>query len=853
MNGIKDKKQRQLQSLDVARSLMQVVGDFLRDYPDPYVLARKHAARIVLKHTGKAIDPRFVWWHRFETSSSSRRSFNGWQHSGPPVKSVTLTELVVERFELRFQDASDELDLYGGFYKQGPQAAHFDERNEVRMLGSAVQQDLWALDFAEVYRAEVAQFWATQTVNVQVLAKINLLGECVKAVRAGRISPADATTLRAMAADGLESSGQLPSLLQLRQDSTSGSLAVSRYALGRGDNACIYSFRADSGRVLLYLPWSTEALRAFDSELAMAGWLRGELKSTHGQQGFLSNLLTNPRDKPLAELVRATLQAIANSRSDQAALALLALQQVQISQDIFVYLAAQARAQMQDSAAIMLDNAGLREAMWSGYLAAFLNVFGGFAPLGWPVTLVLLGAAVAKLGLGLDIALHAPSEEARKAALRDALLDSLFAALNMADLGFQSSYASLAYQAPFHEADASLSQWTVCSTPEAVLAGKESNALSSDQRISSGRLSGLRVTPDGACWIMLRGLSYRVRYSHELSVWLIVPADKPFAFGPLLPVRQNDFGEWELLEPPRLLGGSPPPVTGIPSRTSALWDEYMKTHGVRSKHLSAQARARHKKILLASGIPSLSPEVTLDVDSHGLSCVMLNGKAQYSFRYEGGEFVNFLIEYYTDEESQINQVFREGVHRYDDCASYIDDLADTLESLPKSNAVTLYRGGHGGRGTSGEHFRRGQLSVGDVLVNTDMTSFTENPYLVRQFASSSTAGEASGLDGSFDDTSVVFELPEGRYQSGTPISAFSMYWDEAETLFLPGHYFRIDRLEQVYGDGYRFIHVSLSQIDKPAAGSLYDMRTGELFERAAYTAKVKSSALVERFFPVDTQ
>lgn len=187
------------------------------------------------------------------------------------------------------------------------------------------------------------------------------------------------------------------------------------------------------------------------------------------------------------------------------------------------------------------------------------------------------------------------------------------------------------------------------------------------------------------------------------------------------------------------------------------------------------------------------------------------------------------------------------MHRYDDCASYIDDLADTLESLPKSNAVTLYRGGHGGRGTSGEHFRRGQLSVGDVLVNTDMTSFTENPYLVRQFASSSTAGEASGLDGSFDDTSVVFELPEGRYQSGTPISAFSMYWDEAETLFLPGHYFRIDRLEQVYGDGYRFIHVSLSQIDKPAAGSLYDMRTGELFERAAYTAKVKSSALVERF------
>lgn len=853
MNTIEQRKQRELASLDVGWSLMQLVDDFIRDYPDPYVLARKHASAILLKHTGKAIDPRFVWWHQFASSSSSSRTFNGWQHSGLPVKSMTLTELIVQRFDLRYQNASDELDLYGGFYRQGPRANQFDERNEVPMLAKAVQQDLWALNFAQLYRAEVAQFWATHPSNVRVLAKINLLGESVKAVRAGRISSANATALRLMVADGLESSSQLPTIAQLRQDSTSGTLAVSRYQLGRGESGCIYTLRGQSGPVLLYLPWSGEALRAFDSELDMARWLRDALQSEEGRNEFLVNILTNPSDKSLSDLVRVTLKAIADTASEHAALAILTLNRVAITGDFFTYIASQAKAQMQENAALMLDNAGLREAMWSGYLSAFLTVFGGFAPLGWPVSLVLLGAAVTKLGLEVDIAAHAPDEEARKAALRQALLDTVFAALSLADLGFQSTFSSLAYQAPFHERGVGLDSWSPSPSPEITLAGRESNLLNDGQLVSSGRLRGIRVTHDGACWIQVQGLTYRARYSHEMACWLIVPADNPFAFGPLLPVSLDDSGEWQLLQPPSLLGGAPFDAVGIPSRPSPLWDEYMKTHGLRSRLLSTQARARQKKLLVAWGIPTLGKDVTLGIDHHGLSCVMLNGKPQYSFCYEGGEFVNFLIEYYTDEASQINQVLREGVYSHADAASYISDLADTLESLPRNNAVNLYRGGHGGRSTSGAHFRSGQLKVGDVLINTDLTSFTENPYQVRQFASSVTQGEATGLQGAFDDSSVVFELPAGRYQSGTPISAFSLYWEEAETLFLPGNYFRIDQLEQVYGEGYRFIHVSLSQIGKPASGPIYDLRTGDVFDRAAYGLKLKSQALLDRFFPADAQ
>jgi len=165
--------------------------------------------------------------------------------------------------------------------------------------------------------------------------------------------------------------------------------------------------------------------------------------------------------------------------------------------------------------------------------------------------------------------------------------------------------------------------------------------------------------------------------------------------------------------------------------------------------------------------------------------------------------------------------------------------------------MQLFRGGHGGRSTSGEHLRSGQLKVGDVLVNTDLTSFTENPYKVREFAAQITEGVSGNSIATFDDSSIVFELPASRYRSGAPISPFACYWDEAEVLFLPGCYFRIDQIKQLYGAEYRFVHVLLSEVAKPAEGPVYDLRTGQVFDRQAYRTRLKSTELVNRFFALE--
>ncbi|MDH0649340.1 hypothetical protein N5D48_21740 [Pseudomonas sp. GD03858] len=848
MSTISERVERSLDTLDAGRPIIHLVSSIIRDYPDPYALARKHAQRIVLKHTGKAMDPRFVWWHQFDGASSSSRSFTGWEHSGVPKKSMHLAELVVQRFDARFQQAPDELDLYGGFYRQGRHATAFNERNELPMLGSAVQQDLWALDFAVAYRAELASFWSTYGAQFRVLAKINLLGQAHAAKREGHITVEDWTRLRAMVSNELSITG-VPTLDQLQRDSTENPLVASRYAIDRVDRGCLYSFAAQDGRVVLYRPWAAEALRGFESERAMAAWLRAQLHDTDTLAVYLQAAHVDERDTERMTQIKAKLKSLGDSHSDQATQALLSYLRMPIAGEMFRYLGDRAHEEMQQNAAAMLDNADLRKAMWSGYLAAFLRVFGGFAPLGWPMTLTLLGASVAKVALDVDVAANAVDDQTRRAALSDAIFDSVFAALNMADLGFQSSFASLTYEAAINERGASLTDWQPTRSVSPALQGYEANQVLNDELALSGRLRGIRIDEQGGCWIVLDGLTYRVRYSQDLAVWLIVPANDPFAFAPLHPVRLDDSGAWQLLEPPRLLGGSPPSIEGVPNTTSRFWDGYLKADSLHSSVASASALHRQKALLQRQGaVPALVPGAAPTLDSHGLDCVMVAGALSYSYRYDR-EYFNSLIEYYTSDESKVNDVFRSGNYRYGDEDDYIKDLADSLERLPRNNTVKLYRGGHSSRGTGGDAYRQRRLRVGDVLVNTDITSFTENPYKVGEFASTNRTQALDSMVGVFDDSSIIFELPAGQYQSGTPISPFSLYWDEGETVFLPGSYFRIDKLEQVYGEHYHFLHVTLSQTVAPLSGAVYDLRTGQVFDRARFVSRLRTAALAQRFFP----
>ncbi|MFF7066402.1 dermonecrotic toxin domain-containing protein [Pseudomonas sp. NPDC008258] len=848
MNELEQHLRQNLQALGAGRTLAKVMDDFLCAYPDLDESLQRQARMILRKHCARPIEPRYVWWHQFHSASSSPRSFTGWQHNGPPLKSIRLTELVATRFDLHFQEAGDELDVYGGFYRQGRNARYYDEHNELPLLGRQVQQDLWTLDFATLYRSEVEQFWREHGERFQLLAKVNLLGQGTKAAAAGHISADDLDWLKASL---LGASSAPLTLERLSQGSPACMRGASAYRFASSRKPCFYNLREQGGRVLLYLPWAAQPLHGFASPNAMAQWLQGQLQSAGSRSLYTAGALSGQQEQSRTDAVEQLLLAIAHSASSHAALQHLEASRSSVGQDLFLHMAELAQHEMRENAALLLDNSTLRKAMWGGYLSAFVKVFAGFTPLGWPVSLALLGASVAMVGLDVDTAVHARSGQARKAALRAAMLDTLFAALNMADVAAGSSFASLAYRAPPHELDAAVGQWQPAERTLEPLNGLEGNRLLVNEPEGSGALQGIRISEDGSCWIEIDDMPYRVRYSHELEHWLIVPPDNPFAFGEPRPVRQNEQGEWALLQRPRLAGGSPPgPAAAIPEEQSQFWDEYMRTNETRSEAMSDQAEERNKKLLDDAFVPSLDPDAIADSDGEEYDCVRIDGTTHYTYE-QGGEYYNHLIRTYSEEDTQINRPLREGKPSsgYSDDTDFISKLADDLESLPRDNAVPIYRGGHGTRGTSGAHFRSGRLKVGDTLVNTDFTSFTENPYIVRRFAADNDQVSPQGHNGVFDDSSVVFELPAKQYYSGTPISTLSGAVEEAETLFTPGHYFRIEQLTQVRGVDFHFVKVRMSQVDQPA-GPVYDLRTGEPFDRATYLALVKNPILVDRFFPI---
>lgn len=783
-----------------------------------------------------------MWWHRFEGANSSSRSFTGWQHAGPPTMSMRFTELVIQRFDGGFQAAPDVLDVYSGFYRQASAAEQYDERNEVPLLPSAVMADFWALDFATLVEQRTERFWREHSDDFSLLTRVRFLASVEDALSQGQLLEVDRQRLyRYLGADPREPL----TLTALKEASGTEVMRVSQFQTGKGQ---LYTLTADDGRTVLYTPTASPVLRAFASHEHLLKETAAQLRGPQGQAWVDELYRFDGQSTALArgEVLKQLHEHLGMPGSPQWPFG--AGQTV--TSNLFVELVAQAKADLRASHAALVSNTALRKQLWRGYLGAFMQVVGGMAPMAWPISLALVGAGVASLALDIDAAVHARSAQARKGALLSAVADAVATLFAMVDVGMGTS--ALGFRAPPHERLGGLAPWQPVERPlDDLTELSVDSAPPSPAPASRGSiLEGVNVLPNGRTWVDIGGKAYQVRYSPELGSWLAVNADAPFAFAPLRPVRLGEDGHWQWLGIPRLAGGAPGELETV---SSPFWDFYMEENEELSRELSQMILQRHRAVLDQTPIVEVEADASPRLDDHGYEYVLDETQRHYTYR-QAGNYYNDLVQIYTDEMTEANKLFRYGNASFGygdgDLPAYLRMLCDSLESLPHSNAAMLWRGGNAARGTSGLHLRSGALKVGDVLVTTDFTSFSENPYVVRDFASSSRMNDAGRLAAVFDESSVVFELPYQGYQGGVPIAPFSQHDLEAETLFLPGHYLRIESVSEIHQPTYRFVWVRLREVPKPTTGPVYDLRTGEVFDRAAYAIRVGDEELVERLFPI---
>ncbi|HEX8595617.1 MAG TPA: DUF6543 domain-containing protein [Pseudomonas sp.] len=848
--------------------LKRLMLELIEDYPDMYGMAYAEARKILHKYTRRFVDPSTVYWHRFQDAASSARTFTGWKHFGTPVESLTLVELVMHRFSVSDQQATDELQVYGGFYTDGPEHDVFDERNEVAMLPGDVLRDFWALDFGAIFEASNQAFWSQHGTTFRNLIKTRYLAAAGLQRREGSLSRRNFQ----LVTDAVI--GKLPAVMTMDKlqaiHAPQSGVSLRTFDIGGLLSAeCLRVVHVD-GRQILYIPSEQRPFRTFDSEQSLYHWMQGRLARPNSREKIEKLFLRSDSARKLhgAQFQEASQRiAVEPWNPDQP---VLNQQNVEITGDVFAYLANVAKREtMADASVLLTSNASLRKQMWIGYLDAFIHVFGAFAPLGWPIALTLIGASAVNLVLNTDQAINGRTARQRRSGMIGILSNSIFILFNLPML------AGLARAEEVKRAGSLAGPLPAQGSVEPLQSGETPSHESIEMQelphqpesLPDGAtppMQGIEQTGNGESWITLNEMPYPVSYNRQLRSWEIISVNDPLIAEDAQPVRLNGSGEWELSTPlaERVGNGVEPSgvlsnqVVASPSyRTirSRFWDKYMQFNLQDEEHLSELGLARQQA---AVNIRISEQGAQLLTASDGSQIwVDAWGEENRVFKTADGRYVSGCIPIYTARSEAFNQFLRTGVAAEPDPARLIARLDKDLIAIGRNNEVTLYRGGSQARGTSGLAYRSGLIRSGDVLINTDITSFSENPYMARVFSSSQAGSQSASFLGdiTFDDSSIVFELPVRRYLGATPIGPFSGDEQEVESLFMPGHYFEIDSIDEVSGVNYKFMRVRLTEVPYPQPGrGVYDLRTAQLFSRSQYAGMLglEGAELVDRFFPL---
>ncbi|PTV63354.1 dermonecrotic toxin domain-containing protein [Pseudomonas putida] len=705
-------------------SLAQVAQRLLGQFPDLHSLARQAAGHVLRRQLGYWLDLDGLYWHEFQSAASSSLSFTGWRHSGPPLRSLSLTELVIQRFSPQQQASADELSVYGGFYRVDASHAVYDERNEVRLDPRQVLTAFWQLDFAGRYTEALSTFRSRHGEDYCVLARARFMA----AVGQSGLSEPERQELMGVTL----AAPALPTTVKALRLAREGSAQSGWNALVIGGISAKLMFlrKLKTGRLCLYLADVQAVVQVFDDRHAFQEWMADQAATTVGRERLVRLFVG---DGVLAQSLRPRLRnyfkLLAQSRGDTAILG------QSIEGDLFVRLRDAVMDDLtRDAHERLTTNAQLRKAEWLAGVQAASFVLAPMAPFGWPVILASLGLGTASLALHLDRAING-KQGWRTAAWWSVLTDILFILLDIA---------------------------------------------------------------------MLR-------------------ASELFTDGHV---------------PPRVAGQAQA------SAAKVDWGLYMAPAADELLAVSDQALARQQALLGA--VP------WADLDALGPNGEYLDAFSEpYPvFRDEHG-FGSPTIAEYTSSPERYNNLWR-GMPLEGTRAAHIQRshaLAHALGQIGVTNQVRLYRAASSLRGTGFQAVGEGAIEVGDVLVTTDFTSFTENPYALWEVFNDPQA-QISGRD-IFDENALVYVLEPGEDMQATPIGPFSRRPDEAESLMMPGRYLQVEKVTAVQGHNYRFTEVCLKALAQaPSGKAVRDMRTGKLFDRQALAMRLgtEDDSLMRTFF-----
>lgn len=450
-----------LPNSDDRKALRALVPALVEACPDMYEMASGIARDILDRHGIKDLEPEQVYWHRFHSAQSSPHTFTGWEHLfETPRESMTLPQLVIQRFSVHDQDNGDLLDSDAGFYTAGPDAGTYNETNEVRLHSSDVLKEFWAINFADRYRQKVDSFWSKHGTTFRTLAKCTFLAKAMEDRESGRLSDDNFR----VAVKAVAGNVSWPVTRQMLEDGalSPDGLRVGLLKIGGFVATDILCIVDGKGGAILYVPGEIWGVHALQSARDLHWWVLSQTRKPSDRKRFMAHFQVADHDimedtswravakrrwlwflGPLTGIVSELWRTphIENvglnhvldllvSTWDSDDHALVAHTGEALDMDIFSFLSTATHARMISDAEFMMhSNGDLRKKLWIGYLSAFNRMFGPMAAVGWPVALAVVGAGIASVGLQIDQAVNGKTPQARKAAVTGAIftaIDTLF-------------------------------------------------------------------------------------------------------------------------------------------------------------------------------------------------------------------------------------------------------------------------------------------------------------------------------------------------------------------------------------------------------------------------------------------
>lgn len=390
---------------------------FSRDYaeliqaiPDPVDIASRELKAALVKHGYRNIDPDRVFYNLFAGAISSSRSYNGWEHRETPIHSYTLTQAVMLNIFDQFRDTpSNTINSETGVYTQGANGTHFDERNEVRLLSSALWNiAYYDLDVQKSYSDELSSFWKANGKRYTQLIRDSYAFSAHKQYHLGLLNQAQYQLAT--------------SLLKSRRPSDINVYRFDIYGYDSTDMLLVEQQGRSAG--LLYVPGAAQPFIAYDNERQLKKYLFKNLKSVVNRNVMAKHFsLYLRQDGSSYSGVDSALTGFATGSWDNS---YIMMKHRPVNGDVFARITEQVKARLESDGNTQIKSNS--ESQRDYYLAVaysvmtLLPVIDLIAPeVGIPLG---IGLSSTQFGLSMDKAIHGDSLKERMEGTRMSVVNA---------------------------------------------------------------------------------------------------------------------------------------------------------------------------------------------------------------------------------------------------------------------------------------------------------------------------------------------------------------------------------------------------------------------------------------------